>query len=308
MLLTVLLYAFNVPTLGLLLAFIGLTVGLAVNSRRNEIAVLRSRGATSMQVVGIAFVEAAVLGLLALLAAVPISSWIAQAVGSTTSFLDFTQRPDLRVSFSPTTLELGLAAFAIALLAQLWPTFSAAKFTIVTYKQERARLLRPPWWQRAYLDVLLLIPAGYGAYLLRQQGTISVPGAELSGDPFANPLLFLVPALGIFAVTLLVLRLMPAIMSVLAWVLSKIGGVGAMLAARQLARMPGTYAGPLILLVLTLSLSAFTASLAETLDAHLYDQSYYAVGSDMRVYELAEDTQASGTFMFGTAPAQETAG
>ncbi len=307
MLLTVLLYAFNVPTLGLLLAFIGLTVGLAVNSRRNEIAVLRSRGATSMQVVGIAFVEAAVLGLLALLAAVPISSWIAQAVGSTTSFLDFTQRPDLRVSFSPTTLELGLAAFAIALLAQLWPTFSAAKFTIVTYKQERARLLRPPWWQRAYLDVLLLIPAGYGAYLLRQQGTISVPGAELSGDPFANPLLFLVPALGIFAVTLLVLRLMPAIMSVLAWVLSKIGGVGAMLAARQLARMPGTYAGPLILLVLTLSLSAFTASLAETLDAHLYDQSYYAVGSDMRVYELAEDTQASGTFMFGTAPAQETA-
>ncbi len=304
MLLTVLLYAFNVPTLGLLLAFIGLTVGLAVNSRRNEIAVLRSRGATSMQVVGIAFVEAAVLGLLALLAAVPISGWIAQAVGSTTSFLDFTQRGDLRVNFSPTTLELGLAAFAIALLAQLWPTFAAAKFTIVTYKQERARLLRPPWWQRAYLDVLLLIPAGYGAYLLRQQGTISVPGAELSGDPFANPLLFLVPALGIFAVTLLVLRLMPAIMSVLAWVLAKIGGVGAMLAARQLARMPGTYAGPLILLVLTLSLSAFTASLAETLDAHLYDQSYYAVGSDMSVYELAEDTQASGTFMFGTAPAE----
>lgn len=308
MLLTVLLYAFNVPTLGLLLAFIGLTVGLAVNSRRNEIAVLRSRGATSMQVVGIAFVEAAVLGLLALLAAIPISGWIAQAVGSTTSFLDFTQRGDLRVSFSPTTLELGLAAFAIALLAQLWPTFAAAKFTIVTYKQERARLLRPPWWQRAYLDVLLLIPAAYGAYLLRQQGTISVPGAELSGDPFANPLLFLVPALGIFAVTLLVLRLMPAIMSVLAWVLAKIGGVGAMLAARQLARMPGTYAGPLILLVLTLSLSAFTASLAETLDAHLYDQSYYAVGSDMSVYELAEDTQASGTFMFGTAPTQtETA-
>ncbi len=304
MLLTVLLYAFNVPTLGLLLAFIGLTVGLAVNSRRNEIAVLRSRGATSMQVVGIAFVEATVLGVLALLVAVPISGWIAQAVGSTTSFLDFTKQADLRVNFNPTILELGLVAFGIALLAQLWPTFAAAKFTIVTYKQERARLLRPPWWQRAYLDVLLLIPAAYGAYLLRQQGTISVPGAELSGDPFANPLLFLVPALGIFALTLLVLRLLPIIMSALAWVLSKVGGVGTMLAARQLARMPGTYVGPLILLVLTLSLSAFTASLAETLDAHLYDQSYYSVGSDMRVYELAEDTQASGTFMFGTAPAE----
>ena len=83
-------------------------------------------------------------------------------------------------------------------------------------------------------------------------------------------------------------------MSALAWLLAKLGGLGAMLAARQLARMPGTYVGPLILLVLTLSLSAFTASLALTLDDHLYDQSYYAVGSDMNVFELAEDTQSSG--------------
>lgn len=310
MLLTILLYAFNVPTLALLLAFIGLTVGLAVNSRRNEIAVLRSRGATSFQIVGIAAVEATVLGVLALLAAVPFSGWIARAVGSTTSFLDFTQKAEaLRVNLSATTLELGAAAFGIALVAQLWPTFSAAKFTIVTYKQERARLLRPPWWQRAFLDVLLLIPAAYGTYLLSKQGSISVAGTELTGDPFSNPLLFLVPALGIFAVTLFTLRLMPAIMSVLSWLLAKTGGLGTMLAARQLARMPGTYSGPLILLVLTLSLSAFTASLALTLDGHLYDQSYYAVGSDMSVYEMAEDTQASGAFMFGTAgqaTAQET--
>jgi putative ABC transport system permease protein len=300
MLLTILLYAFNVPTLALLLAFIGLTVGLAVNSRRNEIAVLRSRGATSLQVVGIAAVEALVLGLVALVAAVPLSAWIVQAVGSTTSFLDFTQRAGLNVNFSTTTIQIGLAALLIALLAQLWPTFAAARFTIVTYKQDRARMLRPPWWQRAFLDVLLLIPAAYGTYLLRQQGTVALPGAVQGGDPFANPLLFLVPALAIFAVTLLVLRLLPALMSVLAWLLSKIGGLGPMLAARQLARVPGTYIGPLILLVLTLSLSAFTASLALTLDGHLYDQSYYEVGSDMSVYELAEDTQSSGGFMFGS--------
>ncbi len=37
---------------------------------------------------------------------------------------------------------------------------------------------------------------------------------------------------------------------------------------RQLARMPGFYTGPMLLLVLTLSLSAFTASLAQTLDNH----------------------------------------
>jgi len=52
--LNILLYAFSIPIIGLMLAFIGLVVGLAVSRQRNEIAVLRSRGATVLQVIGIA--------------------------------------------------------------------------------------------------------------------------------------------------------------------------------------------------------------------------------------------------------------
>jgi len=169
----------------------------------------------------------------------------------------------------------------------------AARHTIVTYRQERARSLRPPWWQRAWLDVLLLIPAGYGMYLLRRQGSIALPGTQgMSTDPFQNPLLFLVPALGIFAITLFILRILPLVVSAIAWISSHLGGsVGVLLAARHLSRMPGFYAAPLVLLVLTLSLSAFTASIAQTLDHHLYDQTYYQFGADMRVVEMGESTQ-----------------
>ena len=60
--LNVLLYAFSIPIIGLMLAFIGLVVGLSVNRQRNEIAVLRSRGATVLQVVGIAALEAMLAG------------------------------------------------------------------------------------------------------------------------------------------------------------------------------------------------------------------------------------------------------
>src|SRR4029077_7627507 len=65
-LLTIFLYAFSIPILGLILAFIGLVVGLSVSRQRNEIAVLRSRGATAVQVVGMAALEGLLLGLLAL--------------------------------------------------------------------------------------------------------------------------------------------------------------------------------------------------------------------------------------------------
>ena len=107
-----------------------------------------------------------------------------------------------------------------------------------------------------------------------------------SNDPFQNPLLFLIPALGVFALTLVILRVLPLMMRAIVWLVSRTRSVGLLLAARHLARNPGSYAAPLLLLVLTLSLSAFTASLAQTLDNHLYDQSYYQVGADLRVDEL----------------------
>ncbi len=306
-LLTFLLYAFSVPIVGLILAFIALVVGLIVERQRGEIAILRSRGATAVQVLGIALLEGLLIGALALLVGAPVSAAIARIIGRARSFLDFTLRADLRVGITLASLRYGLAAIGLALVAQIVPMIGVARHTVVTYRQERARSLRPPWWQRAWLDVLLLIPAGYGMYLLRRQGSIALPGTRgmLSADPFQNPLLFLVPALGIFAITLFILRILPLVVSAIAWVSSHLGGsVGVLLAARHLSRMPGFYAAPLVLLVLTLSLSAFTASIAQTLDHHLYDQTYYQFGADMRVVEMGESTETDRQMAaaFGATP------
>jgi putative ABC transport system permease protein len=293
-LLNVLLYAFSVPIIGLILAFIGLVVSLTVAQQRNEIAVLRSRGGTALQVLGIAALEALVLGGLAVLMGWPVSEWIAAAIGRTQSFLNFSATGNLPVQMSLTILRFGVAVALIALVAQLVPTLGASRYTIITYKQERARTMRQPWWQRAWLDVILLIPAMYGLYTLRKQGSIVLPVAgQLPNDPFQNPLLFLVPALAVFALTLVLLRILPLIMRAVVWVASHTHSVGLLMAARHLARTPGSYTAPLVLLVLTLSLSAFTASLAQTLDNHLYDQTYYQVGADMKVDELGESTAIS---------------
>ncbi|MCB0063913.1 MAG: ABC transporter permease, partial [Caldilineaceae bacterium] len=292
-LLNVLLYAFSIPIVGLLLAFIGLVVSLAVSRQRNEIAVLRSRGATALQILGIASLEAFFLGALALAAGVPVSEGISRIIGATRSFLNFSVENDLRVNMTLTTFRFGLAALGITLIAQVVPSLGAARYTIVSYKQEQSRNIKPPWWQRAWLDVLLLIPAGYGAYLLQQQGSIGMMGEGNTGDPFANPLLFLVPALGAFALTLFILRLLPLIMRVIAWIAGRTNSVGFLLATRYLSRDPGFYTTPLVLLILTLSLSAFTASLAQTLDNHLYDQSYYRTGADMRLVELGRSDMST---------------
>ena len=299
-LLTIQLLAFSVPILGLILVFIALVAGLTVGEQRNEIAVLRSRGATTAQVVGIAALEALLLNTIALALAWPLSEFFASVIGRTRSFLIFDASSDVHIHMTPSTLRFGLVMAGLAFVIQLMPTFAAARHTIISYKQERARSLRPPLWQRLWLDVLLLIATGYGIYLLGRQGAIGelplAAGAQLPSssmavqpnDPFQNPLLFLVPAMGVFALTLLVLRALPLLTRAVVWVVARTRSTGFLLAIRHLARSPGLYTAPLLLLVLTLSLSAFTASLATTLDHHLRDKSYYTVGADLDVDELGQ--------------------
>lgn len=304
--LNVLLYAFSIPIIGLMLAFIGLVVGLAVSRQRNEIAVLRSRGATVLQVLGIAALEAMLLGIVALAAGVPASEQIAKAIGATRSFLNFTiLDTNLRVDMTMATLRFGLIAVVITMVAQVVPSLGASRHTIISYKREQGRTVKAPWWQRAWLDLLLLIPAAYGTYLLQQQGSVVMPGAT-AGSPFGNPLLFLIPALGALALTLFVLRLLPFIMAGIAWLAAKTTSVGFLLATRYLARDPAFYTAPLVLLILTLSLSTFTASLAQTLDAHLHDQTYYQIGADAMLVELGQTAVVnSETGAPASAPASE---
>ncbi|MGE5223963.1 MAG: FtsX-like permease family protein [Omnitrophica WOR_2 bacterium] len=300
-LLTIFLYALSIPFLALILAFISLISGLSTQVRRNEIAMYRSRGTTVFQLVGMAILESLLLGAFALAIGAPAGMFIARFFGQTQSFLKIGSLPDLRVEMVPSAIALGLVVVAVSLVFQVIPTLSASLHTVVTYKQERARELRRPWWQRAYLDILILIPAGYGAYQLRLQGSL-IRSFSLGGNPFENPLLFLVPVLAIFAVALLLLRIMPIVMAGIAWLAARTNSVGLLLAARHLSRSPGFYTTPLFMLILTLSLSIFTASMAGTLDQHLYDRMYYQNGADLKLFEFGE---SKITLFSAGAPAQK---
>ena len=87
--LTIFLYAFSIPLLLMILTFIGLVVDMSVGQRRNEIAVLRSRGSTTVQLVGMASLEALLLGLVGMLVGTPLAQVVAQFFGRARSFLDF---------------------------------------------------------------------------------------------------------------------------------------------------------------------------------------------------------------------------
>ena len=283
--LTILLYSVNTPIVGLILAFISLIASLSLERRRNEIAIMRSRCITAVQILLSIALESIILGLLAFIISIPLALWITQLISQTRSFMNFSSMSFLQIRLTTPALLTGILAVAGNLVITLVPAVGVVKQNIVSYKQDQARSLHPPVWQWIWLDVLLLFPFGYGTYLLDKQGSILAWGTS---DPLGNPLLFLVPALGVLAFTLLILRLIPLIMAALAWVASHMHNLGLFLAAAQLARSPGYYNTPMLILVFTLSLSTYTASLAQTLDRHLYFRIYYQVGGDMEFKDIGE--------------------
>jgi len=300
-LLTVVLYVFSVPILGLIMYFISLIAAMIVRRQRNEVAMLRSRGTTTWQVVGIYFLEGTIVGGISIVAGSLLGERFAQVIGLTRSFLVLEDRAFLPTTLSWANLRFGVFAIVASLIASIGPAFSASKSTVVTYKQEQARSLRAPLWQRMFLDVMLLVPALYGYYILDQRGTISFLGTDNeSGSPFSNPFLFLVPVVFVFALALVSIRLFPLIMRFFSWMVNLWRGAVPVLVLRHLSRLARQYTGPLLLLILTLSLAVFTASMARTLDDYIIARVYYDTGADFRLVEMGQSTETGmGGGMFG---------
>ncbi len=284
--LTVTLLLFGVPLIGLLLAFVWQLAGLLVARQELEIAVLRSRGVSRAQLLGLSLLEGSLIAIAGIAAGVPLALLFARVIGLTQSFLRFGPLNVPPPVLLPESWLHALIIAVFAIPAVLIPAIGLTRNTIVTLRQGQARQTKKPWVERFFVDFVLLIPAWYGYQQLSVGKSLSVPGIEATGslsDPFRNPLLLLAPALSIAAGTLLMIRCFPYIVRTIAWAVERLPGIAMIAALRQLSRNPTSLRGPTLLLILTMSLATFTASMARTLDQHSTDRAHYRSGADYRL-------------------------
>jgi putative ABC transport system permease protein len=265
----------SLPVGGLVLYFVSLVAGLLVSRQGEEDAVLRSRGISRRAILLIHVMMWLLLTGTALAIGLLLCPAVVRLVGRTTSFLQFNGTGILNVVFTPQAIAAGAITGLIASSSGLYFSWRSSAQTITGFKRSAARASKA-WWQRAYLDILLLIPALYVLYTLWKQGGLVTTAA----DPFSNPLAFVAPTLFSLAVTLLFLRLFPAILGVAARIFTLGRGVAILMALRELTRSIGRYRGTLLMICFTLSLTGFTASMASTIDKTLEDSVNYQIGAD----------------------------
>ncbi|BCX05147.1 MAG: hypothetical protein KatS3mg053_3085 [Candidatus Roseilinea sp.] len=303
--LTLLLVIFSVPLLAVVLYFVVMVASMVVREQEGEIAVLRSRGASALGIALLYTIEALIVGLVALGVGLAAGYGLASLMTQLSSFLVFSGEPALPVRLNSQAARFAIGAAMVAFLAALIPALGAARRTIVSYRSSQARSLRPPFWQRAYLDVLLMIAAGYVYFQLRQSGGILLADdPRRAADPFADPVRFLAPVFMLAAAALVLVRFFPLAMRGLSVLAARLPvGTAILLTLRSLARAPANYIGPLLLLIFTMGLAVFSSSIALTLDRHLYDATYFRTGADIRLVETGD--LSVRTSPFGIALAGE---
>ncbi|MHB9034208.1 MAG: ABC transporter permease [Anaerolineae bacterium] len=291
---TRILLTFSIPLILLALGYVIFVTGLALRQQRLEIALLKSRGTSTRQIILIYLVQSLLLGVVSLLIGLFLGRFMAQLMGRTRGFLVFGPSAALRVVVTKLALQLSLGAIILASLASLLPALRWAGLTVITFKQYLARANDVPWWRKYFIDVLLLGLSLYGLYQMRKSGSISflIGGA---GDPLQNPLLLIAPTLFMVSVGLFFLRLFPLFMDFIHWVSRQLPGVVALLSFGRLARS-SSYNGVLLLIVITVGLSVFTASLAKTLDNNVAERAYYQVGADVVLEEAAIGAEAESPY------------
>ncbi|MEZ4707899.1 MAG: ABC transporter permease [Caldilineaceae bacterium] len=279
--LTALLLGFNVPALGFLLYFLILTSAVIAYWQRRETTVLIRRGMNRPEIYGLTLLEGALLFLIGCPIGLGFGILLARMMGYSVSFLTFTSRVPLPVSIYGINMPLVFITLAVVLLAKLWTVGSVDRRNIVAQEREHVRPPTGPFWYRAYLDLVLLIPTWYAYQQLTQRGSLAMLVEDRPEDLFRDPLLIVVPALFILSMSLLAMRVFAVTMRLLDWLSTVSPWLALHLALRQLGRHSHTYINPLLLVIVSLALGVYTLSMAASLDQWLVDRMYYRAGADL---------------------------
>ena len=278
---------FGAPILAMLalvvagaLYFLIYMAALALERESSELALLRMRGASTWQTIGIHTTQSAVIALGASLAAPFVARGMVALSGRIPPMSALTGGEALSVSQARSVVPFVLGGGLLTFIAMGLAIVPLARRGVLELRALASRPARQSVWQRYYLDVFLVVLAVVVLYELRQRGLVDNAGEEGAGlDPFSVA----APALFLFSGALLLLRVLPLLLRGIGWVMTRFRGMAAALPGWHLGRNPIPYGRLALLVWLTTGFGAFALTYADTLDSSYSDRAAYQTGGDVRI-------------------------
>ncbi len=275
------LWILQVPILIMLAFYIFMVSQLIIQHERNEIAVLKSRGASRLQIFMTYLLESIILSGITIVISPPLGMFICSIMGASNGFLEFVQRAALRISLNGEAYLYALLALLLFVMTMLVPALLSSKDTIVQYKQSRARSHNKALWKRFYLDFVLLAAAGYGFYRYGIQKKMLVLSGIKGTDVAIDPLLFLTSTFFVLGAGLVFLRIFPYAVRLVFTIGKKVWSPIFYASFIHVGRSGGQEQFLMLFIIFTLSTGIFNANAARTINRNALDRVAYETGADI---------------------------
>ncbi len=278
------LFVLMLQVVGVVLFYVTVAGSMVVDRQAGEIALLKSRGASTLQVVGVFALEALAISLGAIVAGPLIAVAAIVLLGLTPPFHDLSGGALLRVPFSWSAVGMAGLGAALAFLAILWPAYRACRYSITHYKQEISRPPRQPAFFRYHLDLAVAVAGAFAFYELRQNGSFATQ--DLFGGLSVDPIRLATPSLLILFTALVFLRLFPLALAGVSWLARALRGPTISFGLARMVRAPVQHSRLILLLILTTAVGVFAAGFRATLEQGYRDRAAYRAGAEVRIQDV----------------------
>ena len=292
--LTMTLWVLQVPLLLMLGFYLFMVSQILIDHERNEIALMKSRGAQVGQVFATYVVLGVFLSLAGVIAGPFLGLLICQVLGASSGFLEFVQRRALTLVITPRTYVYAFAAAGVALITILIPALQASRTTIVHHKQRLTNGRKRPLWSKLFLDVVLLGVAGYGLYRYRvHTDLVQLAGLEAT-ELALDPVLLFMSTMFVIGLGLLFLRVYPLFVRFLFRAGAKHWPPEVFASLIQVGRGGGKDQFLMLFLILSISIGVYNADAARTINENVEERIHYNAGSDVVIREEWQRVSATG--------------
>ena len=189
------------------LYYMSMMVSYLVQSREDDVALLRSRGVSMAQLVRLYAIEGLVITTVAVVIAPLLAMGAIAISGKLPYFTDITGGALLPVNWRWTPFLVSAAVGALGLAIFVIPSVIGARTGLIIHKLRSSRPPEVPFFQRYYLDVMVLAIGGLVFWELNARGRL-VSGGLFSGVEINEALLF-APVLLLTLVALVFMRFFP---------------------------------------------------------------------------------------------------
>ena len=273
----------QIPVLIMLGAFLFMISGQMYEMERNEISVIKSRGSSGGQIFRLYLYQCTVITLAGGVLGILLGGVFSRILGSAKSFLEFDSTRTLQLTYTWEVWAYAAGAMVVTLFIMSLPAVKHSRVTIVKLKQQKA-MKRKSWWEKIFLDFILLGISLYGFYSFRKNSG-NLGQNVMQGDSL-DPLLYLSSSLFIVGMGLLFLRLQPVVIHLIYLAGKRFWKPASYISFTENAKNGRKQQFIMLFLIITISLGMYHATVARTILNNAYRNEEYMNGPDLAVQEV----------------------